>query len=140
RWAANRRALPGTSWRAGGEFDYAHVAVPLTGLPAVRETTQALIRRHGLSLVDEGLWHWPELYSVVVAGPLGSANALRTTIDGILRAAPDGGGSMEYCHGVGWKLAHLMPGEHGPRALDVLRRVKAALDPAGILNPGKGGV
>jgi len=140
RWAANRRARPGMTWRPEGEFDYAHVAVPVARIPAVRETTHALVRRHGLSLVDEGLWHWPELYSVVVAGPPGSAGGLRAAIEGILLAAQAAGGSMEYCHGVGWKLAHLMTSEHGPGALDVLRRVKTALDPAGILNPGKGGV
>ena len=140
RWAANRRARPGTPWRPGGEFDYAHVAVPLARVPVLRDVTRALVRRHGLSLVDEGLWHWPELYSVVVAGPPGSASGVRATIDGVLRAAQEAGGSMEYCHGVGWKLAHLMTSEHGPGALEVLRRVKAALDPAGILNPGKGGV
>jgi D-lactate dehydrogenase (cytochrome) len=43
---------------------------------------------------------------------------------------------MEYCHGAGVRLAHLMEREHGP-ALDALRRIKAALDPAGVLNPGK---
>ena len=140
RWAANRRARPGTPSRPGGEFDYAHVAVPLARVPALRATTQALVQRHGLSLVEEGLWHWPELYSVVVAGPEESTSGMRATIDGILRAAQAAGGSMEYCHGVGWKLAHLMPTEHGPGALDVLRRVKTALDPEGILNPGKGGM
>jgi len=140
RWAASRRARPGMLWQPGGEFDYAHVAVPLARVPALRETTRALVHRHGLSLVEEGLWHWPELYSVVVAGPLGSAGGMRATIDGILRAAQEAGGSMEYCHGVGWKLAHLMTSEHGTGALEVLRRLKTALDPAGILNPGKGGM
>jgi D-lactate dehydrogenase (cytochrome) len=46
---------------------------------------------------------------------------------------------MEYVHGAGTRLAHLMQREHGA-GLDVLRRLKAALDPAGILNPGKLGL
>jgi FAD/FMN-containing dehydrogenase len=140
RWAASRRSRPSGTWRLGGEFDYAHVAVPLRCVPAVRDATHALVRRHGLSLVEEGLWHWPELYSVVVSGSVGSASGVRATIDGVCTAAQDAGGSMEYCHGVGWKLAHLMTREHGTGALAVLRRVKTVLDPAGILNPGKGGV
>jgi FAD/FMN-containing dehydrogenase len=43
---------------------------------------------------------------------------------------------MEYCHGVGLRLAHLMEAEHGA-GMNVLRRLKAALDPDGLLNPGK---
>ncbi|TMA40296.1 MAG: FAD-binding oxidoreductase [Deltaproteobacteria bacterium] len=139
RWAASRNARAG-NWLAGGQFDYAHVGVPLAALGEVRAAAHALIRRHELGLVEEGLWHWPELYSVVVTGPADAAAAIRDTIDGVLRAAQDAGGTMEYCHGVGWKLAHLMEREHGAAGLDVVRRVKAALDPAGILNPGKGGL
>jgi FAD/FMN-containing dehydrogenase len=142
RWAARPR-FRGEEWRAdatGDQFDYAHVGVPLDALAGVRETVHGLVRRHGLRLIEEGLWHWPELYSVVVGGSPGSAAAVRAAIDGVCRAAQDAGGTMEYCHGVGWKLAHLMEREHGAAGLEVLRRVKAALDPAGILNPGKGGL
>jgi FAD/FMN-containing dehydrogenase len=46
---------------------------------------------------------------------------------------------MEYVHGAGLRLAHLMAREHGD-GLAVLRRIKAALDPAGVLNPGKLGL
>jgi alkyldihydroxyacetonephosphate synthase len=46
---------------------------------------------------------------------------------------------MEYCHGVGLKLAHLMETELGA-GLGVLRDIKRVLDPEGLLNPGKLGV
>jgi FAD/FMN-containing dehydrogenase len=42
-------------------------------------------------------------------------------------------------HGAGLRLAHLMPEEHG-EALDVIRRIKAAIDPSGVLNPSKLGL
>src|SRR6058998_2130091 len=139
RWAATRRG--GGEWPPDGtQFDYAHVGVPLGGLAAVRATARTLVERYGLVLIEEGLWHWPELYSVVVSGPPGSAEGMRATIDGVCVAAIDAGGTLEYCHGVGWKLAHLMEREHGAAGLAVLRRLKAALDPANIMNPGKGGL
>jgi FAD/FMN-containing dehydrogenase len=139
RWAARPR-FRAEDWSAeGGQFDYAHLGVPLAALASVRATAHELIRRHGLALIEEGLWHWPELYSVVVTGPPGSASGVHATMDGVCRAAQASGGTMEYCHGVGWKLAHLMPDEHGA-GLEILRRIKRALDPAGILNPGKGGM
>ena len=141
RWAAARRGGGGGEWPPdGAQFDYAHVGVPLGGLAAVRATARALVERHGLTLIEEGLWHWPELYSVVVSGPPGSAEGVRATIDGVCAAAVDAGGTLEYCHGVGWKLAHLAEREHGAAGLAVLRRLKAALDPANIMNPGKGGL
>jgi FAD/FMN-containing dehydrogenase len=142
RWAAQPRFREG-DWvpdSGRGHFDYAHVGVPVGALPGVRARAHALVREHGLELVEEGLWHWPELYSLVVAGPGDAAAGVRATIDGVCRAAQDAGGTMEYCHGVGWHLAHLLAGEHGEEGLAVLRRLKAALDPAGVLNPGKAGL
>ena len=53
--------------------------------------------------------------------------------------AQDLGGSMEFCHGVGLKLAHLMKREHG-FGLEIMRRFKKAVDPFGIMNPGKAGL
>jgi FAD/FMN-containing dehydrogenase len=46
---------------------------------------------------------------------------------------------MEYTHGVGTKLAPLMAEEHGC-GLEIMRRIKATLDPNGIMNPGKLGL
>jgi FAD/FMN-containing dehydrogenase len=140
RWAARPR-FRAEDWAAAGEqFDFAHVGVPLGSLATVRAAAHGLVRQHGVRLVEEGLWHWPELYSVVVAGDAGSAPGIRATIEGVCRAAQDTGGTMEYCHGVGTQLAPLMEGEHGAAGMDVIRRVKAALDPVGIMNPGKAGL
>jgi alkyldihydroxyacetonephosphate synthase len=56
-----------------------------------------------------------------------------------LEAAFGAGGVMNDHHGVGLKLAPYMERQHGA-ALGTLRRIKAALDPDGILNPGKLGL
>jgi FAD/FMN-containing dehydrogenase len=46
------------------------------------------------------------------------------------------GGIMEYCHGVGVKLNHLLAREMGA-GQEVVRTMKQALDPNNIMNPGK---
>ena len=58
--------------------------------------------------------------------------------DGIT-AALAAGAVMNDHHGVGLKLAPYMRAQHGA-GLDVLRRIKMALDPNGIMNPGKLGL
>ena len=47
------------------------------------------------------------------------------------------GGSISAEHGIGQMKRDLLPGVKDPVALDVMRAIKATLDPKGILNPGK---
>ncbi len=56
-----------------------------------------------------------------------------------MTAALGSGAVINDHHGVGLKLAPYMPAQHGA-GLDVLRRIKAALDPNGVMNPGKLGL
>ena len=46
-------------------------------------------------------------------------------------------GSFSAEHGVGQLKTYMMPGWRGGAELDAMRRIKAALDPLGIMNPGK---
>jgi FAD/FMN-containing dehydrogenase len=122
-------------------WDYLHVALPPSQVLAFRERCHAETARAGVALLECGLWTAPDYFSAVLALPAdqGGHERLSAVIDALLAACQDLGGSMEYVHGAGRRLAHLMPREHG-EALDVLRRIKAALDPEGVLNPDKLGL
>ena len=77
---------------------------------------------------------------VVPDGGGGEAVALHDRIwEEGLEAVFSAGGVMNDHHGVGMKLAPYMERQHGA-ALGTLRRIKAALDPNGIMNPGKLGL
>lgn len=125
-------------------FDYVHVALPRSKILAYRRSGLAILRRHGVRPIGFGVWTQPELVSLEVVRSAGADRAaarmaVATAVDEVIRRALSLGGSMEYVHGVGVKLAHLMAEELGT-GLAVARRVKAALDPAGVLNPGKAGL
>jgi alkyldihydroxyacetonephosphate synthase len=53
------------------------------------------------------------------------------------RAIVDGGGTITHHHAIGRDHARWMSDEVGAGGLEVLRAVKAQLDPAGVMNPGK---
>jgi len=53
------------------------------------------------------------------------------------RACHGAGGTITHHHGVGLLKTPFMDEEIGPAGVSVLRALKSALDPAGILNPGK---
>ena len=46
-------------------------------------------------------------------------------------------GSISGEHGIGFAKARYLPIELSPEAIALMKRVKAAFDPNGILNPGK---
>ena len=47
------------------------------------------------------------------------------------------GGSFSAEHGIGQSKRHAMQAHKDPIALDIMRDIKAALDPDGRMNPGK---
>jgi alkyldihydroxyacetonephosphate synthase len=56
--------------------------------------------------------------------------------DQAVRSCAAAGGTITHHHGVGRLKAGYLAGELGETGVDVLTRIKAALDPAGIMNPG----
>ncbi len=121
-------------------FDYLHVSLPTAAVSAFRKRCLELARRHGVKVVNLGLWHGPNMFSSALQtdGEDTPENRQKMLVlmDQILRYAQKKGGSMEYCHGVGIKLVHLMGSEHGT-SLDLMKAIKNTIDPKGLMNPGK---
>jgi len=119
---------------------YPHVAIPASRVLEYRRRCQEIASRSHLQVREYSLWTQPDLFSVVLVDVAleggGTSGQLAQAVDEVLTLAQDMGGSMEYVHGVGTKLAHLVPRELGA-GMEVLRGIKAALDPHNIMNPGK---
>lgn len=74
---------------------------------------------------------------LALAPDLGSAESLYYRIwETAMEACLEAGGTIGHHHGIGLHRARWMPAEHG-EALEVLRRLRRALDPKGLMNPGK---
>ena len=120
-----------------------HVAIPASKVLEFRNRCRQLAAERGLHVREYSLWTQPELFSAILVDVAmeerGEPGQLRQTSDEVLSLAQDIGGSMEYVHGVGTKLAHLAERELGSE-LETLRSIKAALDPHNIMNPGKLGL
>jgi len=122
------------------KFDYLNVSLPTSKILQFNSELLRITKARGVELLEAGLWQCPELFSIVLSvtdsKPKLAGKRLWETSNEILRLVQDLGGCMEFCHGVGLKLAHLMEREHG-LGLEVMRRLKHAVDPLGIMNPGK---
>jgi len=112
--------------------------VPISRLAECILATKADIEKSGLTVtivghVGDGNFHLVVLYQPGDAGQRERADALARAVS--MRAIAMGG-TCTGEHGIGYGKLEFMAAEHGD-ALDVMRALKAALDPLGIMNPGK---
>jgi FAD/FMN-containing dehydrogenase len=67
---------------------------------------------------------------------LGAGDASAAVEEKVLRLATGLGGTVSAEHGVGVSKVRHLALVRSPEELDLLRTVKAALDPVGMMNPG----
>ncbi len=113
--------------------------VPRTRLPEVLRRIRDLERRSGLRIgnvfhAGDGNLHPLICYDARVPGETERAAEAATEILGY---CVDAGGSITGEHGVGCDKRDSMPKMFTADDLDVMGRVRAAFDPAGLCNPGK---
>ena len=115
------------------------VVVPISRLAEAILGAQADIRASGFTAPIVGHVGDGNFHTVILVPPEDDAAMERAwALDRrIVSRALDLGGSCSGEHGVGQGKREFLEREHGTDALAVMRQVKAALDPRGIMNPGK---
>lgn len=120
------------------------ISIPVSRIPAYCEETDALLADAipGVRLVNFGHLGDGNLHYNVQAPEGGDPQAfLRDQEERVNTLVYDQvkrfGGSISAEHGIGGLKVDKLPGYKSPVALDLMRAVKRALDPKGILNPGR---
>jgi len=135
---ARRAALPSLS-RLEPLTLLEDATVPRSRIAEMVEYIQGVARRHELKIGTFGHAGDGNLHPTVVLDPA-DADAVRRAHDAfaeIFAKAIEMGGTITGEHGVGMVKLKYMERQHGPEYMALLRRIKAAFDPNGILNPGK---
>jgi len=152
---------PGESWR-NGRFRAPYLRDPLldagvlietletaafwSKLPELRQAvtsaltesltaqgTQPLILCHISHVYETGASLYFTVACAQTADPIGQWAQAKHAANEAIRSA---GAASSHHHGIGTDHREIYAREIGPLGVEVLRNVKATLDPAGILNPG----
>jgi D-lactate dehydrogenase (cytochrome) len=139
-WEARRVAASWAKAEWPGSVAFpSDVCVPASRLAEVVLATRADVDAAGipafvLGHVGDGNFHY--IFVAEPEKPQAEAEIARLHERLIARAIAAGGTSTGE-HGIGLGKRQWLESEHGPAAVAVMRAIKAALDPLGLLNPGK---
>jgi glycolate oxidase len=136
-FAAARRATFSALERLGSLL-LEDVGVPIPALPALMRGIEKIASDSGMTIATVAHAGDGNTHPVVVydAADPASVQAARAAFGAVMQLALDLGGTITGEHGVGRLKREWLPAYLGEDVLALTRRVKDALDPLGILNPG----
>jgi len=139
-WTARHRAYyADIALRPGCRSLTTDVCVPISALPELVTSTKADIDANGLvgpmvGHVGDGNFH-----TMLLFDPSDSAEfkKCKEVANRMARSAIALGGTCTGEHGVGQGKMILLEEQFGKDGIDVMKQIKAALDPQSLMNPGK---
>jgi glycolate oxidase len=122
-----------------GEVKMEDVGVPRSRVPDMLRAIEAIGARHDVRIgtfghAGDGNLH-PDL--VLERGDPRAEAITRAVQADLYRAALDLGGTVTGEHGIGSARREWLETQRGADAVRVMRAIKTALDPQGLLNPGR---
>jgi len=137
-WIIRREALPSLKAKSGDQLE-ADIVVPRYFLPSYVKNIHNLADDYNLEVATyghagDGNLHITIIYHKSSFDELVNANEL---LERFYKEAIKLGGSLTGEHGVGITAAPYLKLQLGENEIELLKRVKNAFDPKGILNPGK---
>jgi len=137
-WRARRAVSPALARKAPNKLGE-DITVPRSAIPEIIRRLRQISARHGLPIVifghaGDGNLHPNILFDRRDPEQRARAEAMS---EEIFDASLSLGGTLSGEHGIGVLKRPYLERALGPLSLEVQRRIKQALDPLGILNPGK---
>ncbi len=136
-WQA-RRALSPALRRIAPEKINEDIVVPVTRLAELLRELDHLRARHAVPIVCFGHAGSGNIHvNLMPDGSEAQREAARACLDEVFGAVLRLGGTLSGEHGVGMAKRKHIARELDPASLRMMRAIKKAFDPDGILNPGK---
>ena len=137
-WQARRAISPALAQRRPNKLGE-DIAVPRSAIPAMVRAVRAIAERYALEIPLYGHIGDGNLHPNILCDRRDPEEMRR--VEGAARAIFEEaialGGTLSGEHGIGMLKKQFMEMDLGPDVLAVMRRIKDALDPLGIMNPGK---
>jgi glycolate oxidase len=137
-WAARRAALPALAKLRPTTY-VEDATVPRSKVPEFLRAVSAISKKYNVTIGTFGHAGDGNMHPTIVCDLRNKEEmqAVHKAMDEMFTAAINLGGTLSGEHGIGLGKLPWMEKQHGPQAMNAMKAIKRALDPALILNPGK---
>jgi glycolate oxidase len=137
-WTARRSALPALA-KLKPTCVLEDATVPRSRIPAMIQALEDISRRFDLPIGTFGHAGDGNLHPTILTDRRDQKEWARVeaAVDAIFEKALELGGTLSGEHGIGTAKSRFLEKEFGPGTILFSKKIKAAVDPHNILNPGK---
>lgn len=137
-WTARRAALPALA-QIKPTTVLEDATVPRSKITEMLLALEDIAARYDLTIGTFGHAGDGNLHPTILtdARDKGEMERVHAAVEEIFKKALELGGTLSGEHGIGMAKARFLEWELGTSGLEVLRKIKQALDPDNLLNPGK---
>ncbi len=137
-WRA-RKAISPALFRLGPDKINEDIVVPRNRIPEMVQWIDDVRKRTGLTMVTFGHAGDGNMHCNIMLdkGDKAALEKAESVVKALFKKTVALGGTISGEHGVGISKAPYLDMEVGPHEIALMKRIKKAFDPHGILNPGK---